>query len=164
MSTDVKVISAVTTILADTTERKDFEEVADFLLLAAPMSVTDENMSHNISALSEDDATGFEICKKGKTGIEMRYYPHPEYIALSKEQKDELYLWNEANRKKHPNLKKKRKRANISALRTELKELKEFKERHEANATIAAADSTTATPPTNNRTNPALQRVTRPPT
>ena len=59
------------TILADTTKRNDFEEAADFLLLVAQVFVTDENMSHNIFALTEEDKTGFEVSTMGKTGIAM---------------------------------------------------------------------------------------------
>ena len=168
VSTDVKVISAVTTILADTAKRNDFEEAADFLLLAAPVSVTDENMSHNISAVIEDDRTGFEISPMGKTGIAMRYYPYQEYKALSDEQRQELSEWSRDNGRRHPNLRKKRKReqSKISALRTELNDLKATiaAASTTTEATIAAPFSSNQTPQRNNRTNPALQRVTRPPT
>ena len=166
VSTDIKVISAVTTILADTAKRNDFEEAADFLLLAAPVSVTDENMSHNISAVNEENKTGFEISPMGKTGIAMRYYPYPEYKALSDEQRQELSEWSKNNGRRHPNKKRKREQSKISALRTELKELKATiaAASTTTEATIAAASSTNQTPQRNNRTNPALQRVSRPPT
>ena len=123
-------------------------------------------MSHNISTLTEEDRTGFEVSTMGKTGIAMRYYPYPEYKTLSDEQRQELSEWSRESRRRHPNLREKRKRnrAKISALQTELKELKEFKTKYEAQATIAAASLTTETQPRNNRINSALQRVTRTPT
>ena len=35
-STDIRIVSALTTILGDTVKRGNFEKEADFLLLAAP--------------------------------------------------------------------------------------------------------------------------------
>ena len=98
----------------------------------------------------------------------MRYYPYPEYKALSDEQRQELSEWSRDNGRRHPNLSKKRKRekSKIAAMRTELKELKATiaAASTTTEATIAASSSRNQTPQQSNRTNPALQRVTRPPT
>ena len=62
MSTHIKVISAVTTILADTTKRDDFENAADFLLLAVHFPVSEFNLNHTISGvtdLTDDGNPGF---------------------------------------------------------------------------------------------------------
>ena len=40
-STDIRIVSALTTILGDTVKRGNFEQAADFLLLAAPMRKND---------------------------------------------------------------------------------------------------------------------------
>ena len=36
-STDIRIVSAITTILGDTVKRENFKQAEDFLLLAAPM-------------------------------------------------------------------------------------------------------------------------------
>ena len=97
VSTDIKVISAVTTILADTTKRDDFENAADFLLLAAPIPVSESNLNHTISAvtdLADDSNSGFEIGDVGKTGVELRYYSRETFRNLPQEQRDEFAAWS----------------------------------------------------------------------
>ena len=94
VSTDIKVVSAVTTILADTAKRDDFESAADFLLLAAPVQVQELNPNHTVSGVNEEEGSGFEIGDIGKTGVELRYYKRDAFKALSQEQRDELAAWN----------------------------------------------------------------------
>ena len=40
-STDIRIVSVLTTILGDTVKGVNFEQAADFLLLAAPMRTND---------------------------------------------------------------------------------------------------------------------------
>ena len=40
-STDIRIVSDLTTILGDTVKRGNFEQATDFVLLAAPMSKND---------------------------------------------------------------------------------------------------------------------------
>jgi len=176
VSTDIKVVSAVTTILADTTKRDDFEEAADFLLLAAPVSVSEFNLNHTVSGvtgLNEESGSGFEIGDVGKTGVELRYYSREAFRNLPQEQRDELAAWNrkrkadqgeESGTKQGKNSRRtKRRRDKVSSLQSQIEELK---------ATISAATTSTAsTPPANpstprasNTTNSALTRVPRHPT
>ena len=77
ISTDVKVVSAITVIRSDTTMKGSFEGAADFLLIAAPVPIKDDEMSHNISGVGQDpsnESDGFQIRDIGKTGCELRYY------------------------------------------------------------------------------------------
>ena len=53
-STDIRIASAITTILGDTVEREKFEQAADFLLLAAPMRKNDTSYNeHRISDVND---------------------------------------------------------------------------------------------------------------
>ena len=48
-STDIRIVSAITTILGDTIKRENFEQGSDFLLLAAPVRKNDmSNNEHRI--------------------------------------------------------------------------------------------------------------------
>ena len=170
VSTDIKVISAVTTILADTTKRDDFENAADFLLLAALIPVSESNLNHTISAvtdLADDSNSGFEIGDVGKTGVELRYYSRETFRNLPQEQRDELAAWNrkrkadqgaeDGNREGKNSRRTKRRREKISPLKSQVEQLK---------ATISAATTSTLpnTPKALNATNSALTRVPRRPT
>ena len=54
-STDIRIVSAITTILGDTVKRGKFEQAADFLLLAAPMRKNDtSDNEHRISAVNDE--------------------------------------------------------------------------------------------------------------
>lgn len=164
VSTDIKVVSAVTTILADTAKRDDFEAAADFLLLAAPVPVQILNLNHTVSGVSEQQGSGFEIGEMGKTGVELRYYARDAFKALPQEQRDELAAWN--NKRKAAqggdgvgqgknSRKAKKRKERISSLESQIEELK---------ATIAAATTLPPPPKATNSTNSALTRVPRPPT
>ena len=52
LSTDIKVVLVVTMVLGDVTKHNNFEAAVEFLLLAAPTPIVDENISHNISAMN----------------------------------------------------------------------------------------------------------------
>ena len=169
VSTDIKVVSAVTTILADTAKRDDFESAADFLLLAAPVQVQELNPNHTVSGVNEEEGSGFEIGDIGKTGVELRYYKRDAFKALSQEQRNELAAWNtkrkaaqggDGVRQGKNSRKAKKRKERISSLESQIEELK---------ATISAAttSNTPPLPPTpraSNSTNSALTRVPRHPT
>ena len=50
-SSDIRVVSAVTTILNDNIKWNTFEMTADFLLLSTPPPQVSSELSHDISAL-----------------------------------------------------------------------------------------------------------------
>ena len=50
-STDISIVSALTTILGDTIKRGNFEQAADFLLLATPMRKNDTPDNEPLSTL-----------------------------------------------------------------------------------------------------------------
>ena len=53
--TDIRTVSAITTILGDTIKRGNFEQAADFLLLAAPVRKNDtSDNKHLISAVNDE--------------------------------------------------------------------------------------------------------------
>ena len=81
ISSVLRVVSAKTTILADSVKRTNFEDAADFLLLEAPVTRGDDNLGsdHNISALEEYN--GFNEVEMSKTGDEFRYYKREEFAA-----------------------------------------------------------------------------------
>ena len=91
-STDIRIVSALTTILGDTVKRGNFEQAADFLLLAAPMRKNDTpDNEHRISAVNDEGSDennkannykGFKRVDKGSSGVELRYHAFKEYKKL----------------------------------------------------------------------------------
>ena len=79
-------------------KRDSFEDAADFLLIAAPVSIPEYNMNHTVSAVVDlvDDGNNFvfEIGDVGKTGVELRYYSRENFKKLPQDQRDELASWN----------------------------------------------------------------------
>ena len=77
--TDIRIVSAITTILGDTVKRRNFEQAADFLLLAAPMRKNDtSDNEHRISAVNDEGSEdnnkannykGFKRVDKGSSGV-----------------------------------------------------------------------------------------------
>ena len=171
VSTDIKVVSAVTTILVDSGKRDDFEEAADFLLLAAPIPVQEMNLNHTVSGVSEGNNSGFEIQEVGSSGVELRYYDRAAFLALPRDQKEELKAWNakrklDQGQESRTSKSRKKMKSTISSLESQIEELK---------ATISAATTSITvlpppppplppTPRASNSTNSALTRVPRHPT
>ena len=107
---DPSIVSAVTHIMGNTTQRNDFEQAADFLLLTAPSNNNVVNVQRISAINSQKEKTN---AKKGsKTGIELRYYTKKEYSNLSHDQRKELAELR--NKKKNG--------MNISAVTQELRE------------------------------------------
>ena len=83
-STDIRIVSALTTILGDTVKMGNFEQAADFLLLTDPMRKNDTpDNKHRISAVngegSDDNNKAnnykkFKRVDKGSSGVELRYH------------------------------------------------------------------------------------------
>ena len=54
-STDIRIVSAITTILGDTIKRLNFEQAADLLILADPVRKNDTSDSeHQISDVNDE--------------------------------------------------------------------------------------------------------------
>ena len=126
-SSDPRVIAAKTTILADDAKKGDFEEMANFLLIAAP-PLKPQNTGgekHRISAVDSFNKTPH----KGKTGVEFRFHSKDEYNKLSTEQKSELYEWRTENgnhkRKNKNGDRKLTRKARIAATMTRMEELEQ---------------------------------------
>ena len=87
-STDIRIISAIMTILGDTVKRGNFEQMADFLLLVSPMRKNDtSDNEHCISAVNNERSEnnkqassykGFKRVDKGSFGVELRYHAFKE--------------------------------------------------------------------------------------
>ena len=100
VSTEIKVISAIKTILTDDKKRDIFEDADDFLLIAVAVSVPEYNMNHTISGVANlvnDNNAGFKIGDVGKTGVELRYYSRDVFKNLPQKQHNELASWNRRN-------------------------------------------------------------------
>ena len=76
-STDIKVVSSITKVLAKKSKRNNFEEAADFLLLATPIKISDANrLSQKVSGVGvgnnngNSNSSGFVPAEKGSTGAE----------------------------------------------------------------------------------------------
>ena len=74
-STDIRIVSAITTILGDTVRRGNFKQAADSLLLAAPIRKNDtSDNEHHISAVNDEgsddnrQASGYRGFKKVNKG------------------------------------------------------------------------------------------------
>ena len=76
-STDIRIFSALTTILGDTVKKGNFEQAADFIFLTAPMRKNDTpDNGHRISAVNDEGSDdnnkdnnykGFKIVDKGSS-------------------------------------------------------------------------------------------------
>ena len=136
--TDIRIVSALTTILGDTVKRGNFEQAADFILLAAPMRKSDTpDNKHRISAVnneeSEDNnkANNYKVFKrvdKVSSGVELRYHAFKEYKKLHEDQIEELRLWRSKRFKNNTDQgegggqpKKQKNDSRISALETQNK-------------------------------------------
>ena len=83
-STDIRIVSAITTILGDTIKRLNFEQAADLLILADPVRKNDtSDIEHQISDVnyerSEDNKKGsgykgFKKFDKVSSVLELKYY------------------------------------------------------------------------------------------
>ena len=121
--------------MGDTVKRRNFEQAADFLLLAAPMHKIDtSDNEHRISAVNEkvsDDNRqaggykGFKKVDKGSSGVELSYHSFKEYKKLREDQREELQLWRRKRSNKNLHQgdgggapKKQKNDSRISALET----------------------------------------------
>ena len=96
-STDIRIVSAITTILGDTINRGNFEQEAELLLLAAPFRKNDtSDNEHRILAVNDEGYDnnkqdsgykGFKKADKGSSGVELRYYPFKYYKKLPEDQR-----------------------------------------------------------------------------
>ena len=81
-------------------KRENFEQAADFLLLASPMrkndtpdnehcilAVNDEGYDNNNKA---DNYKGFKRVDKGSSEVELRYHAFKEYKKLPEDQREEI--------------------------------------------------------------------------
>ena len=97
-STDIRIVSAITTILGDTVKKGNFEQVADFHLLAAPMRKNDTQDNENrISAVNDEGSDDnnkannykrFKRVDKGSSWVELSYHAYKEYKNLSEYQRE----------------------------------------------------------------------------
>ena len=99
-STDIRIVSAISTILVDTVTRGNIEQAADFLLLAAQMRKNDTSDSeHRISAVMDEGSDdikqsnsykGLKRVDKGSSGVELRYHVFKEYKKLPEDQIEDI--------------------------------------------------------------------------
>ena len=102
-STDIRIVSDITTILGDTVKRRNSEQASDFLLLEAPIRKNDtSDNEHRISDVNDKVSDnnkqasgykGFKKVDKGSSGVELRYHSFEEYKKLPEDQREELRLW-----------------------------------------------------------------------
>ena len=86
--------------MGDTVQRGNFEQAADFLLLAAPVRKMDtSDKEHRISAINDEGFNenkqdsgykGFNKVDEGSSGVELRYHSFKEYNNLPEDQREEL--------------------------------------------------------------------------
>ena len=126
--------------MGDTVKRVNFEQAADFLLLAAPMHKNDTpDNEHRISAVYDEGSDdnnkannykGFKRVYKGSSGLELRYHAFKEYKKMPEDQREELRLWRSKRSNKNTHQgdtggkpKKQKNDSRISALETQKKYL-----------------------------------------
>ena len=80
------IVSAITHIQGNSTQRNDFKTAAEFLLLTAPNNANVN--SHRINSIKVKGKGNHKVGPK--TGIEVRYYTKAEYNKLSHKEKKEL--------------------------------------------------------------------------
>ena len=90
-SSDLRVVSVVTTILLNNVKRGDVKQGTDCLLLAAPPRKFEHKDSHTVFAVTDNGSVdenkgyykGFKKVEKGSTGVEFRYYTKNKLRTLS---------------------------------------------------------------------------------
>ena len=171
MNPDPDLRAAISTIRMDSDvlgKRNDFEEAVKFLLPVDPYIKHRKNNQGRSVHISDTNALMNQ--SSSSTGVDFRWYTYDEYKTLSKEQKSELYEWQENNveevkkqkdayfknkSKKTPSasdnksLKNSRKRfkAKIAKLKAENKKLTEAElSAEDIQACLAPLTSTSPTP------------------
>ena len=171
MNPDPDLRAAISTIRMDSDvlgKRNDFEEAVKFLLPVDPYIKQRKNNQGRSVHISDTNALMNQ--SSSSTGVDFRWYTYDEYKTLSKEQKSELYEWQENNveevkkqkdayfknkSKKTPSasdnksLKNSRKRfkAKIAKLKAENKKLTEAElSAEDIQACLAPLTSTSPTP------------------
>ena len=124
---DGTILSAKTTILADSVKKGDFEKAADFLLLVAPASVG-RNRDHNISALKHrlEKYEGKQGDGGQGGGPKVRYYSKQEWWKLSQEERNEIMAKRKLTSKKKKKANKGEQDSEIAALEQALEEQKQI--------------------------------------
>ena len=168
--------------MGDTVKRGNFEQAADFLLLAAPMRKNDTpDNEHRISSVNDEGSDdnnkansykGFKRVDKSSSGVELRYHAFKEYKKLSEDQREELRLWRSKRSNKNTDQgdgggqpKKQKNDSRISALETRNKYLND--KITQILATVSSQGQSAPDPQNtndSNRTNPNLVRIHIPPT
>jgi hypothetical protein len=95
---DPEVLSAVSSVrLDDPGMRDDFESAANFLLPTCPVAKRGGNKKA-VAEIAAVNTPGSHLKNpKGKTGVELRWYPKSEFKKLTKAQKKELSAWSATN-------------------------------------------------------------------
>ena len=181
-STDIRIVSAIMTILGDTVKRGNFEQVADVLVLSAPIRKNDSSDNeHRISAVNDEGSDdnkqfigykGFNKVDKGSYRVELRYNSFKEYKKLLEDQREELQLRRSKMSNKNADQgdgggppKKQNIEYQISALETHNKDLNN--KITQLLATVSDQGHPAQEPQNttvSNRTNPNLVSIHRPPT
>ena len=163
--------------MGDTVKRGNFEQAADFLLLAAPMRKNDTpDNEHRISDVNDEGSDdnnkansykGFKRVDKGSSGVELRYHEFKEYKKLPEDQREELRLWRSKRSNNNTDQgegggqpKKQKNDSRISEMETQNKDLND--KITQILATVSAQGQSAPDPQNtnvSNRTNPNLVRI-----
>ena len=135
-SSDPALQAALSSVRADTNGmRGDFEKAVTFLLPTCPYARSSKSKSNGNNAIVSDATLQGQGASK--TGVDLRWYKKAEYDKLTKEQRAELYEWQQTKQGKKVieaqkkqlgvgpskrNAKKKNMQARIAALEKELKD------------------------------------------
>ena len=82
VSSDIKVVSVVTTILVDTTKRNNFADAADVLMIAAHVPISEFSFNHTISGVVDRGASPlfFSILKVCRISTHQIYCSTQKYF------------------------------------------------------------------------------------
>ena len=105
---DPTVLAAIAAIRQDEADKRvHFENAFSYLVPVCPIAAKAAKKTGKVSFGAEISAAtgktagglggGIPKPGKGSSGVDLRYHRHREFHALSKEQKDELCKWNNAN-------------------------------------------------------------------
>ena len=107
-SNDAPLLAAMSNVLTDEAKMTDFETAVSAILPHDPVvKRRDAVNKKHATRVAAADATSADISAFGskvgigpKTGVELRFHPHSEFVKLPREQREELSAWRRAEEAK----------------------------------------------------------------
>lgn len=130
VSQDLELKTRVSAVHANTNGMRDnFEATVTWLLPSCPYNRYAKGSGRNQGGGAQANISDVTLQRESKTGVDLRWHTKKEYAQLSKEQKDELYQWQQTKQGKKAKADAKKKnqdktkpglKAQVASLKKEL--------------------------------------------